>query len=663
LPSGGSRSGLAALLVHLPLAAAALAALAAAVAGALELVWHARVFAGRAAFPLDLEWLEGGMLVHAQRLAAGQPLYVPPSVDFIPYLYTPLYPALLAALGKIFPFGYLLGRVVSLVAFAGALALLALAAAREGAARPGQESPPLSPPRLLAAAVAVAGAGAIAASFQFTGAFYDLVRADSILLALEAAALVLALWGRSLASAAAAGVVMALAFLTKQTGPVVGVGIGLGLLLVSWRRALVYGAVAGVLMSLGLLYLVKSSHGWFWTYIFKLHQSHPFRSDTLTTSSPFMLRYCWATVLALGLATLGLAIGGRLRRSDAILWGAAVGGFASGVLGFATMWAFPNAFIPAIYFPAFAAAVLTARLLVYGVWSRAPGALLAGIACTLALGLQNARVGKPSFALLVPRPADRAAAARFLEKLRSLPGDGFIPFHPFYGALAGKRTFVHRMGVMDVGAALGRPAGLVEAIGGRRFAWIVLDWKSQPGEWPLLESSYRVDHEFQEGVDAVRSFSGAETSPRWLLVPARERPALPPGGTRITDFEALNWQGWVTEGAAFGPAPAPASENLFGRYAADSARFGVAAQGSVRSPPIRLGRPHFRFTVSLIGPPDSKVRVLLLAGGRTVRSISPSPGTSPVEWDVGDLVGRDVVFLVEDRSPTSGIAVDELMGY
>ena len=82
----------------------------------VQLGWHLRLFAGRAGFPLDLEWMEGGMLIHAQRLAAGQGIYVKPTLDFVPYLYTPLYPALLALLSFVLPLGYLLGRVVSLLA-------------------------------------------------------------------------------------------------------------------------------------------------------------------------------------------------------------------------------------------------------------------------------------------------------------------------------------------------------------------------------------------------------------------------------------------------------------------------------------------------------------------------------------------------------------------
>jgi hypothetical protein len=592
------------------------------------------------------------VLVHAQRVAQGQPLYVKPSVDFIPFLYTPLYYVVLAGLSKVLPLGYVLARTVSLLCFTGALALLVLAAAREA-----QRA---LVPRTVAVLVGLAGAGAVAAGFEFSGAFYDLARADSLLLVLEAGALAAALWGRGLPSAAVAGALMALAFLTKQTGPVVGVGIGVGLLVANWRRGLVYGAVAGVLMGLGLLYLVKSSGGWFWTYIFKLHQSHPFRFDTLHTTPPALWRFGWPTFVALALATLGLGLGRQLRRTDAILWGAALAGLGAGVLGFATMWAWPNAFIPAVYFPLFAAAALTARLILHAAETQRPGAVAVAVACAVALGVQNAKVGKPNLAARLPTKADRLAAARFLEKVRALPGDGFIPFHPFYGVLAGKRSFVHRMGVMDVRDSLGRPAGLDQAILERRFPWIILDWKSQPGEWPYLDLRYRPVAELRDGVDSVRSFAGAETSPRAIYLPVREPPPLPGGARRVADFESGIWSGWLAEGG-FGSGPATARDTLFGRYAADSARFGPSQQGALRSPLIHIDRKHLRFV--LAGARDPSLQVRLLDGSETVRSFTPKDGTETIDWDVSAQMGRDLVLMLEDRSPHQGLAIDEVILY
>jgi hypothetical protein len=432
------------------------------------------------------------------------------------------------------------------------------------------------------------------------------------------------------------------------------------LLVQNWRRGLVYGVVSGVLMGIGLLYLVKTSGGWFWTYIFKLHQSHPFRYDTLTYTPPTLWKHAWPTFAALAVSTAGLALGRQLRRADAILWGGALAGFVSAVLGFATMWAWPNAFIPAIYFPTFAAAVLTVRLAVHAAAHLKPGAVALAAVALVTLGVQNAKVGKPNFLARMPGAKDRAAAAKFLVTLRALPGEGFIPFHPYYNVLAHKRPFVHRMGVMDVGPALGRPAGLDQAVLDQRFPWIILDWKSQPGEWPHLDSRYRPLQELHEGVDAVRMFAGAETSPRTIYVPVHDPPPLPPGGHLVTDFESGSWGGWLAEGG-FGASPATARDVLFGRFAADSARFGVATQGGLRSVPFHVDRKHLRFVVA--GTKDPALLIRLFDGAEAVRAITPKDGTATVEWDVSDLMGHDVVLSFEDRSPRAGFAVDQIVLY
>jgi hypothetical protein len=213
---------------------------------------------------------------------------------------------------------------------------------------------------------------------------------------------------------------------------------------------------------------------------------------------------------------------------------------------------------------------------------------------------------------------------------------------------------------MDVRDSLGRPEGLDQAVRDRRFPWIVLDWKSQPGEWPYLDSSYRPARELRDGVDTVRSFSGAETWPRSVWVPVHDPPPLPPGAHRIADFESGAWAGWQAEGG-FGRGPFNARDTLYGRYAADSTRFGVVQEGSLRSPPIRIDRRHLRFVLD--GAKDTALRVRLLDGSETARSMTPQDGVATIDWDVSDLRGRDVVLVFEDRSTTHGLAVDEVILY
>ena len=627
----------------------------AAVPALVQIGWHLRLFAGRAGFPLDLEWMEGGMLVHAQRIAAGQGIYVKPSLNFIPYLYTPLYPALLALLSFVFPLGYLLGRVVSLLAFFSALVLLVALVVGEarGLARSR---------RISAAMVGVAGAAAVVAAFAFTGGFFDLVRSDSLLLALEALALWLALRGESWKSAAAAGLVMAAAFFSKQTASIIGVGLGVGLLIVNWRRALVYGTAAAAALAAGIGLLVKTSGGWFWTYIFKLHQSHGYRWGVISAKVlPDTLKHLWPVFAVLIVATVALAFSRRLRRNDAILWVTALAGEVAAAVGFSTQWAFSNAYIPAVFFPVLAASVLSGRLLLHALDSRRWLSAVPTCAVLLGLAWQNQHIPRPKFATYLPRPSDYLAAGRLLDRLASVPGDLFIPFHTYYGALVGKRTFVHRMSVRDVAAGLGRPQGLDQALKDQLFSAIVLDWKTLPGEFPFVDSRYHVWQPLREGVDSVRMFAGAETSPSALLVPTLAPPPLPAGGRRLADFEAGAWQIFVAEGEAFGKGPAPAPPGMYGRFAADSSRLGPVAQGALRSAPFTVDRAHLRFVLS--GPADPALRVALLDRGKIVRTASPTGATTVVDWDTSDLIGRSVVLLIDDQSPTAGLAVDEIVAY
>jgi hypothetical protein len=214
--------------------------------------------------------------------------------------------------------------------------------------------------------------------------------------------------------------------------------------------------------------------------------------------------------------------------------------------------------------------------------------------------------------------------------------------------------------VWDVSKMLGPPRGLDEALAAGRFAHVVLDYKSQPWEWPTLPGRYHDIHEFSEGVDAVRAFAGAETSPRRLLARTSLPPPLPEGAERLFDFEA-GYGGFVADGDAWGAQPAPAQAGLHGRAAADSRRFGPDRTGTLRSPPFPLRRPRLRFT--LTGSRDPGLRVLLIDGVGMSHAASPGGGLETVEWDVSALVGRNATLVIEDRSAQGGLAVDEVVAF
>jgi hypothetical protein len=118
----------------------------------------------------------------------------------------------------------------------------------------------------------------------------------------------------------------------------------------------------------------------------------------------------------------------------------------------------------------------------------------------------------------LPSAGDRAAGDALVERLRAAPGEVLIPFHPFYAHLAGKHTYLHRMGVLDIGrAGMGSPRGLVEAVAEQRFSLAIFDDKIDGNWyfWPGILERYRI----AERIRGPRCVAGADTEPRYVLAP------------------------------------------------------------------------------------------------------------------------------------------------
>ena len=478
------------------------------------------VFARRFVYPYDLEWMEGGMLDHALRLAHGQPIYAPPSVDFIPYLYTPGYPFAVFVLGKLFGIGYRLGRFVSLLGFFTVVVLGYVYARREGGSR-------------AAAACAIA---IIFGAFVPTGTFYDLARPDSLFMGLVTAGLLIGWWKRhSYGGGVAAALLLVAAFFVKQTSSVFMPVLGLALLLAVPRTAVVYGLTLAVVGLPSLWLSNRASGGWFWTYVSVLHRKHDFFPARAFLGTPGRL------ALILGPAILLVPWALVRRRTPGLVYATfiALAGIGAACVSFGTQWAFTNAFMPGVMLPAIAIGVAAGRLLddtreapprlrsaaVYLLLAlsilTAPGGLMPVAARVLPESwglnaLRNPTGYDPR--LFIPTARDRAAGDQLIAKLRAVDGEVLIPFHPFYAHLAGKRTYLHRMGVMDIWrAGMGAPRGLVDAVDRHRFALIVMDDKIEGNwqMWPRLLDDYRI----AGTIAGPRVVSGSTTEPHFVLVP------------------------------------------------------------------------------------------------------------------------------------------------
>jgi len=161
-------------------------------------VCFAYVVVQRFRYPVELEWMGGGVLDHVERVKRGEPLYVAPSQSFIPFIYPPLYYWISAFVAR-FASVLVACRVVSIVATAANAALVFGLSRALGATR-------------FWSAVAV---GLFFGAYSLTGYWYDVERCDPLAttLALGGAFAWARLRDRG---AAIAGAIFAFAFLAKQ---------------------------------------------------------------------------------------------------------------------------------------------------------------------------------------------------------------------------------------------------------------------------------------------------------------------------------------------------------------------------------------------------------------------------------------------------------------
>ncbi|HET6583680.1 MAG TPA: hypothetical protein VFG69_09535, partial [Nannocystaceae bacterium] len=431
----------------------------------LAALWAATLvvaFALRVGFPLELEWMEGGIVHQAHRLQQGLPIYPPPSADFVPFLYTPLYSIVLAVLGFVVPLGLPLGRVVSIAAWIAVGLALRRAVLRE--AKP--------------AAHAYAAVGLWCAGYVLAFRWVDLCRPDTLFLALSAWGLVLLResWGDA-KKAALAGLLVALAFWTKQTAAILILASGIAALLVAPRQLWIYVAVIAAIDGGGMLIGNASTDGWLWTYVYELHQAHAFNGERFTGKTWGMFAHAGPFLVALAVLVLvdrawpwlvrkrrldaraDEALRARLQSWRALAyWGiVAVAGLLASALGYSTQWAEPNAFLPGI---AFGALWLAVALPVGG---RRELVALALVAAQLVFALLVEPMYHPvqtrglaglgeswawqDFGRTIPNSAARERAADLRARLEASRGRVLALQRPYWSILAGGDGHVGSMGL------------------------------------------------------------------------------------------------------------------------------------------------------------------------------------------------------------------------
>lgn len=427
--------------------------------------------AQRLVFPHDIEWMAGSVLDHAERMRNGLPVYTEPTASWIPFLYPPLYPKLVAILGG----SARAGRLLSL-ACAGVQVECTRRITKElGAERFWQ---------LVAAALVVA-------CYRYVGWWYDLERSDTLLGALVMIACTVLVRepkdDRAAGVAALfAGATLGLAFFAKQQAVfyVLGATVGLGIAARVDRdrskgvHVLVLGLTAAAVVVPVVHWADASSGGWFSYYVLEMPRAHGIVWALVPEVFPHDIGRGFAlygaTLAVIYAFARALRRGAPITRAQAIFASMLGAGFAGAIASRLHGGGWINVLQPWSTLACAALALVATRVV-----ERKPR-----IAIEVAVLTQVALWAYSPYEV-APSPEVIAGTARFHEMIGELETRGEVLLVG-RGHITRERHF-QMSALADVARMDGHsPPSLVRALEERRFAAIVDDVR--------LPGRYRMEH-------------------------------------------------------------------------------------------------------------------------------------------------------------------------
>jgi len=473
-------------------------------------------------YPYDLDFIEDSMLIQSLRFALGQPVYIAPSIEFVPHVYMPLYSWLGGLLFRVFGVSYVPLRLLSFAATLTTAALIFYIAQREGGER----------------WLAFVCAGLYLGGYRITGFWNELARVDSLFVALSMCGLVLGLYARPEGSSKtlrvlSAAVVLALAFFAKQTALAFGVGLAVYLLMTLGRRAWVFiGTLVGII-AVGLGVLNTATGGWFAYHTFLIAGADRVEIGRVFHYIGFELFGVMAGLSVIAVVAAGIGwrrSGVGVLRSQpwllmigvaAIISGtgrASVGGNVNNLMAvYALLCIAPALLWKEIHREAAKDAKNTKSILAPFASSR----LSSGKAAIVtAVVLIQFALGAYNPLRYIPTTQMRESGDRLSERIRSIDGEVLVMMHPYYAWLAdkGPSAQIAEIWYLHAWSGVPLPQDFVDRIRERYYAVIVSSesmFETDPEIQGLIEQYYVR----AEMIDGPPTMTGMVVRPSVIYVP------------------------------------------------------------------------------------------------------------------------------------------------
>jgi 4-amino-4-deoxy-L-arabinose transferase-like glycosyltransferase len=378
----------------------------------------------RIGYRYDLEWVDGASLVQVYRIYTGQPLYIQPSLEYIPMIYPPFYFYISAVVAKFTGISFLPLRLVSFASAVGSSIVIYCAVNDKTRSK----------------LISLVSGGSFVATFRLGGAWFDIARVDMLFLFLCLAGIYF-LGKQSTYNSIIAGILFSLALLTKQTAFPIFIVAAFSTLLLFRKQTIPFVGSFTILALITYLYLNSSTDGWYQYFNLTVPASFQIRFASVFSIllSSFAVEL---VVFIIGFSPLLLGIRKVIQdKLHLYYYLMAIGFITASVIARMGHEAYDNNILPsyaglAILFGMgigwltlhFNIPNITKNMLQTVLW--------------LAIALQ--------FVLLVYNPiqqiptlADRNAGDALVSKVQSASGEVLIPYHNYLALFAGKKVYFH----------------------------------------------------------------------------------------------------------------------------------------------------------------------------------------------------------------------------
>jgi len=387
----------------------------------------------RIRYPFELEWMEGGSVDHVRRILSGQRLYVSPSLDFVPFIYTPLYFYLSAVVSSLLGIGFMPLRLVSFLSSLGCFLSIFLIVKQETRSN----------------FAGILAACLFAATFRMSGAWFDIARIDSLFLLLFLAGLYFVKSHRSPGSAVIAGVCISLSFLTKQAALFICLPIMLYCILWDRRRSVFFVGTVVMIVGISTLLLDHVHDGWYRYYVFDLPRKHVILKErfvafwTSDLTSPLPVACCMSVFYFL------MQLPNSSKKNLFFYLLAAAGMLGGAWLIRSHSGSYSNALFPAYAYMSILFGIGLHAVLEFVQASFGEKKRHMEICLYLCCIMQFVRLIYSPLDQ-VPTQQDLEAGRKFIKTLASIEGEIVVLYHGYLPTLAGKSTHAHAIAVDDV---------------------------------------------------------------------------------------------------------------------------------------------------------------------------------------------------------------------